>query len=197
MIGFIKGVVDSMDDDKVLLDCMGMGYNIFVPGSTISCLREGDEVKLYTYLSVREDAMNLFGFLSKSELDMFKKLITVSGIGPKGGLSVLSIMTADELRMAIISGDDKMISKAPGIGPKTAMKVIVELKDKVDMLNFISEDLSISAPANPLNEDIVGEAVMALVALGYSQSESVRAIKSVSADVTDVETLIKESLRKL
>lgn len=197
MIGFIKGVVDSMDDDKVLLDCMGMGYNIFVPGSTISCLREGDEVKLYTYLSVREDAMNLFGFLSKSELDMFKKLITVSGIGPKGGLSVLSIMTADELRMAIISGDDKMISKAPGIGPKTAMKVIVELKDKVDMLNFISEDLSISAPANPLNEDIVGEAVMALIALGYSQSESVRAIKSVSADVTDVETLIKESLRKL
>ena len=197
MIGFIKGVVDSMDDDKVLLDCMGMGYNIFVPGSTISCLREGDEVKLYTYLSVREDAMNLFGFLSKSELDMFKKLITVSGIGPKGGLSVLSIMTADELRMAIISGDDKMISKAPGIGPKTAMKVIVELKDKVDMLNFISEDLSISAQANPLNEDIVGEAVMALVALGYSQSESVRAIKSVSADVTDVETLIKESLRKL
>lgn len=197
MIGFIKGVVDSMDDDKVLLDCMGMGYNIFVPGSTISCLREGDEVKLYTYLSVREDAMNLFGFLSKSELDMFKKLITVSGIGPKGGLSVLSIMTADELRMAIISGDDKMISKAPGIGPKTAMKVIVELKDKVDMLNFISEDLSISAQANPLNEDIVGEAVMALIALGYSQSESVRAIKSVSADVTDVETLIKESLRKL
>lgn len=133
MIGFIKGTIEDIEEDRAVVDCNGIGYNIFMPSSVLSNISIGATVKIYTYLAVREDAMNLFGFLGKQDLDIFKKLITVSGIGPKGGLSIMSVMTADEVRMAIITGDHKAISKAPGVGAKTAMKVIVELKDKVNL----------------------------------------------------------------
>lgn len=194
MIGFIKGTIEDIEEDRAVVDCNGIGYNIFMPSSVLANISIGATVKIYTYLAVREDAMNLFGFLGKQDLDIFKKLITVSGIGPKGGLSIMSVMTADEVRMAIITGDHKAISKAPGVGAKTAMKVIVELKDKVNL-----EDVSfVSGAAAPVESNLQKEAVMALVALGYSEHESALAVKKVDGALyEDVETLIKEALRKM
>lgn len=195
MLGFIKGIVEDIEEDKAVVDCNGIGYNVFMPGSMLSQISVGEKVKIYTYLSVREDAMYLFGFLQKQDLDIFKKLITVSGIGPKGGLSIMSVMSADEVRMAIIAGDDKAISKAPGVGAKTAMKVIVELKDKIklDDTAFMSKVTSTTAENGMENE-----AVMALVALGYSQQESVNAVKSVaSSGCDDAAAIIKEALRRM
>lgn len=194
MIGFIKGTIEDIEEDRAVVDCNGIGYNIFMPSSVLANISIGATVKIYTYLAVREDAMNLFGFLGKQDLDIFKKLITVSGIGPKGGLSIMSVMTADEVRMAIITGDHKAISKAPGVGAKTAMKVIVELKDKVNL-----EEVSfVSGAAAPVESNLQKEAVMALVALGYSEHESALAVKKVDGALyEDVETLIKEALRKM
>lgn len=194
MIGFIKGTIEDIEEDRAVVDCNGIGYNIFMPSSVLANISIGATVKIYTYLAVREDAMNLFGFLGKQDLDIFKKLITVSGIGPKGGLSIMSVMTADEVRMAIITGDHKAISKAPGVGAKTAMKVIVELKDKVNL-----EDVSfVSGAAAPVESNLQKEGVMALVALGYSEHESALAVKKVDGALyEDVETLIKEALRKM
>lgn len=194
MIGFIKGTIEDIEEDRAVVDCNGIGYNIFMPSSVLANISIGAIVKIYTYLAVREDAMNLFGFLGKQDLDIFKKLITVSGIGPKGGLSIMSVMTADEVRMAIITGDHKAISKAPGVGAKTAMKVIVELKDKVNL-----EEVSfVSGAAAPVESNLQKEAVMALVALGYSEHESALAVKKVDGALyEDVETLIKEALRKM
>lgn len=194
MIGFIKGTIEDIEEDRAVVDCNGIGYNIFMSLSVLANISIGATVKIYTYLAVREDAMNLFGFLGKQDLDIFKKLITVSGIGPKGGLSIMSVMTADEVRMAIITGDHKAISKAPGVGAKTAMKVIVELKDKVNL-----EDVSfVSGAAAPVESNLQKEAVMALVALGYSEHESALAVKKVDGALyEDVETLIKEALRKM
>lgn len=194
MIGFIKGTIEDIEEDRAVVDCNGIGYNIFMPSSVLANISIGATVKIYTYLAVREDAMNLFGFLGKQDLDIFKKLITVSGIGPKGGLSIMSVMTADEVRMAIITGDHKAISKAPGVGAKTAMKVIVELKDKVNL-----EEVSfVSGAAAPVENNLQKEAVMALVALGYSEHESALAVKKVDGALyEDVETLIKEALRKM
>lgn len=194
MIGFIKGTIEDIEEDRAVVDCNEIGYNIFMPSSVLANISIGATVKIYTYLAVREDAMNLFGFLGKQDLDIFKKLITVSGIGPKGGLSIMSVMTADEVRMAIITGDHKAISKAPGVGAKTAMKVIVELKDKVNL-----EEVSfVSGAAAPAESNLQKEAIMALVALGYSEHESALAVKKVDGALyEDVETLIKEALRKM
>lgn len=194
MIGFIKGTIEDIEEDRAVVDCNEIGYNIFMPSSVLANISIGATVKIYTYLAVREDAMNLFGFLGKQDLDIFKKLITVSGIGPKGGLSIMSVMTADEVRMAIITGDHKAISKAPGVGAKTAMKVIVELKDKVNL-----EEVSfVSGAAAPVESNLQKEAIMALVALGYSEHESALAVKKVDGALyEDVETLIKEALRKM
>lgn len=194
MIGFIKGTIEDIEEDRAVVDCNGIGYNIFMSSSVLANISIGATVKIYTYLAVREDAMNLFGFLGKQDLDIFKKLITVSGIGPKGGLSIMSVMTADEVRMAIITGDHKAISKAPGVGAKTAMKVIVELKDKVNL-----EEVSfVSGAAAPVESNLQKEAIMALVALGYSEHESALAVKKVDGALyEDVETLIKEALRKM
>lgn len=196
MIGFVKGMIDSIEEDRVIIDCNGIGYNVFVPSCVAASLVNKDEAKLYTYLAVREDAMNLFGFLSKQDLDIFKKLITVSGIGPKGGLSIMSVMTAEDLRLAILSGDDKAIAKAPGIGSKTAQKVIVELKDKVKFEDTLYSDLSSKNTAFT-DSDVSKEAIMALVALGYSQQESARAVKNIEGENLDVEAMIKEALRKM
>ena len=131
MISFIKGMVADIEEDKVVIECNQIGYNIFVPASVIGNInRTGEEVKLYTYMSVREDAVTLFGFLAKEELNLFKKMISVSGIGPKGALGILSTLSVDNLKLAILSEDAKSIAKSPGLGAKTASKLILELKTR-------------------------------------------------------------------
>ena len=146
MIAFIKGKVTDITEEAVILENNGIGYRIFTSSMVQAQLSVGSEVKLYTYLNVREDAMQLYGFLTRDDLKIFKLLITVSGIGPKAGLSILSVMSGNDLRYAVMSGDSKAISKAPGVGAKTAQKVILELKDKLKLEDILdaSENAEIS-----------------------------------------------------
>ncbi len=134
MIAYLKGKITDIAEENVVLEVNDIGYNVKITGRTLGMLpAAGEEVKIYTYTYVREDAIHLYGFLTRDDLKMFKLLITVNGIGPKGALAVLSVMDADELRFAIISGDAKAIAKAPGIGGKTAERAILDLKDKVSI----------------------------------------------------------------
>ncbi len=200
MISYIKGTLSAIERDRVIVDVHGIGWGIFMPEQTMAQLPQtGNEVQIYTYLNVKEDAMQLYGFLTRDDLEIFKLLIKVSGIGPKGGLSILSGMSADDLRFAVLSGDAKAISAAPGIGKKTAEKVIIELKDKLDLDDFLqntSDAASVSGTSGTgTDSGIQSEAVQALVALGYGSTESLRAVKQTSPECTTVEDVLKEALK--
>lgn len=202
MIAYIKGRIAEILEDRVILEAGAMGYNIFMPmASAEAVLRKGDEVKLHTYLNVREDAMQLFGFLTRDDLNTFKLLLGVNGIGPKAALGVLSGLTADELRFAVLADDVKTISRAPGIGKKTAQKLILELKDKMDLqeaFELKTEHVRETQGNGSELSDARKEAVEALTALGYSGADALRAVKKV--DMTpemDVETLLKAALKNL
>ena len=194
MISYIKGVIDTVEPDRVIIENNNMGYNVLMSQSATEVLGQGEEIKIYTYLHVKEDAMQLFGFLSKNELEMFKKLISVSGVGPKGGLAILSALPENNLQMAIISGDAKAISKAQGIGAKTAQRIIIELKDKIDL----EEMLEVSSEAISSDNSIQSDAIDALIALGYSKTESFNAVKKISVDENmDVEDILKLALKNI
>ena len=186
MISYVKGELAAIEEQKAIIDVGGIGYGVFMPHQALAMLPSvGNEVKLYTYLNVREDAMQLFGFLTKDDLEIFRLVIGVSGIGPKGGLNILSCMSPDELRFAIMSGDAKMISSAPGIGKKTAEKLIVELRDKVDIEKMLDhaahpEETIQTDMAKTSANEMQSEAVQALVALGYGSAESLRAVKKTA-----------------
>lgn len=198
MIAFVKGVLEDCSGGSIIVDNNGIGYEILVSEHTVSQLPAiGSQIKLYTHFNVREDAMQLFGFLEKSDLQMFQLLITVNGIGPKGALGILSAMSANELRFAIYAQDAKTISKAPGIGKKTAEKMILELKDKVNLQDTISLVESKQEETELLSNAKV-ETIEALEALGYSRSESVKAIQKVpDAKHMNTEELLKASLKHL
>lgn len=192
MISYIRGTLAAMERDKVIVDVQGVGYGVFMPERAMGLLpRIGNEVKLHTYLNVREDAMQLFGFLTRDDLAIFKLLIGVSGIGPKGGLGILSQLSADDLRFAVLAGDVKAISATPGIGKKTAEKLIIELKDKLDL----DEMLHPLGQAETAVNSVQSEAVQALVALGYGSTESLKAVKKVNLENTTVEEVLKEALK--
>lgn len=201
MIAFVRGELVSADADRVVVETGGVGYNILVPQSLLQELpRIGQEVKLYTHFQVREDAMQLFGFLRQDDLEVFRLLLGVSGVGPKVALAVLGTLTPDELRMAVLAGDDKAIAKAPGLGKKTAQKVILELKDKMsldDALGKFSEHAAERTSAAAASA-VVSDAVQALTALGYSASESLKVIKSIEGgESMDVEDLLKIALKNM
>ena len=201
MISYIRGELVAVEKEKVIIDVGGIGYGIFMPESAMGLLPQmGNEVKLYTYLNVREDAMQLFGFLTRDDLEIFKLLIGVSGIGPKGGLSILSKLTADDLRFAIMSGDSKAISAAPGIGKKTAEKVIIELKDKLDIEQILNPSDSETKSAIKMDSsanEVQSEAVQALVALGYGSTETLKAVNKVNSENMTVEEVLKQALKNL
>lgn len=205
MFAFIEGLLDYVADDYCVVDAGGFGINVYISGRTASHLPEpGGHVKLYTYTSVREDAITLYGFDTREDLNMYKKLITVKGIGPKGGLSLLSVMDADTIKVAIVSEDAKKISSAPGIGTKTALMLILELKDKLK----VSDELIIKGITKPelsdykVNDKSVTEemsdAISALVALGYGPADSKKAVLSVDG-AANMESgdLLSAALKKL
>ena len=198
MISYIKGEIADVSEDRIVIENNGIGYNIFVPKSIIQTLPSlGSEMKIYTYPYIREDAMNLYGFLTKDDLNIFKLLIGVSGIGPKGALGILSVITPDELRFAVLSDDVNAIKKAPGIGGKTAQKLIIELKDKLNIEDILNGGEQESSGVNE-TDDIKGQAVQALVALGYSQSSAFKAVNKVGAEsMTDVEDVLKAALKNI
>ncbi len=199
MISYIRGTVEAFEEDKVIVDVGGIGYGIYMSQKSMGCLPPiGNEVKLHTYLNVKEDLMQLFGFLTRDDLHVFKLLIGVSGIGPKGGQSILSVLSPDDLRFAVMADDVKSISSAPGIGKKTAQKLIVELKDKLSIEDAL--DHSLAGTENPTQAfaggDLRSDAVQALVALGYGSTEALKAVKQVdlSADIS-VEEVLKQALK--
>ena len=200
MFAYLNGILADVSEDNCVIDVHDIGYNVKISGHTLSLLPGiGEMLKLYTYTYVKEDAFQLFGFLRKDELDLFKILITVNGIGPKGALALLSSMDADDLRMAIVSQDVKMISKAPGIGKRTAERLILELKDKLaitaSMINREIQQYQEGPASDNVNKK---EAVDALMALGYGHSESVNAVNQVEgAETMDVGDLLKAALVKI
>lgn len=198
MYAYIKGEIVDIAEDNVVLECNNIGYNIKVPFSVIQSLPGiGEDVKIYTYTCVREDAFILYGFLTKDDLWIFKKLITVNGIGPKGALGILSAMSADDLRFAIIAGDSKAIAKAPGIGAKSAERIILDLKDKIDLEPMMTKEPVVST-GQLLNSDAKNEAIEAMTALGYSASEAVKAVKQLAiTDDMDSGMILKEALKIL
>ena len=201
MIAFVKGTIEEITEDNVIVDTGSMGYNIKISAGTASLLPSiGEQIKLYTYTCVREDLFNLYGFLTRDDLEIFKKLITVNGIGPKGGLAVLSVMSADDLRFAIISGDSAAICKAPGIGKKTAERVILDLKDKISLEDTLVHR-EMQAELHPFGQaqsHAQNEAVEALVALGYSGQDALQAVKGVMiTEDMDVETILKLALKNM
>ena len=204
MISYIRGELCDIEEQKAIVDVNGVGYGIYMPQQALSLLPPmGQQVKIHTYLNIREDAMQLFGFLTKEDLNVFRLLIGVNGIGPKAGLNILSCLSPDELRFAVLSGDAKAISATPGIGKKTAEKLILELKDKLnieDMLEHAahggdSEDLA--SGTDTASNTMQAEAVQALTALGYGSAESLRAVKKSSPECSSVADIRKEALKFL
>ena len=206
MISYVSGELTEIFEDMVCVECYGIGYNIAVAKTTLEKLPDiGDNIKLYTYLNVKEDAMNLFGFLNRNELDVFRLLLNVSGVGPKGALSILGALGFEGVCQAILSEDASAIKSAQGIGPKTAQRVIIDLKDKISASGYSLDSEGINPDSNrkpdKLSDDIImirNEAVEGLVALGFSQRDALTAVKEVDlSNCADAESLLKEALKLL
>ena len=208
MFAYVNGFLEDVTVDNAVIDVNGFGINVRISADTASRLPGiGEQIRLYTYTYVKEDAFLLYGFLSRSDLEMFKLCITVSGIGPKGALAILSVMDADSLRFAIMSGDAKAISKAPGVGTRTAQRLILELKDKISIDDtLISREIAagggaegiLTAGSLHIDSEKKKEAVEALVALGYGQAESLKAVNAIEdVETMDSGAILKAALKKL
>lgn len=202
MISFIRGNIADVTESSVIVEAGNIGYEVYMTGAAIEEVsRMKQEVKLYTYFHVREDVMQLYGFLNKDDLQMFRLLLGVNGIGPKAALGVMSGLSTDELRFAVLSDDVKTISKAPGIGRKTAQKMILELKDKLKLEDAFEKKLEHeqeTASGGEALHDGRQEAVEALTALGYSSTDALRAVRKVTdVDPEDVEGILKAALKNL
>ncbi|MDY3917648.1 MAG: Holliday junction branch migration protein RuvA [Candidatus Limivivens sp.] len=201
MIAYVKGEVVRLTESAVILDVNQIGYRVFITGRDAGRMpAAGSVVKLHTYLNVKEDLMQLYGFLDPDDLEVFRLLLNVSGIGPKAAQGVLTALAADDLRFAILSDDVKTISKAPGIGGKTAKKLILELKDKFSLEDAFEQKLAHGEEAvtSGAMNDARSEAVQALTALGYSASDALKAVKN--ADTTDemtTEEVLKAALKQM
>lgn len=202
MIAYVKGTVEYIEEDNVVIDVGGIGYNVKVSADTAARMPGvGEQTKLYTYMNVREDAVSLFGFFSRDDLAVFRQCITVSGIGPKGALAILSTLNADSLRFAILSGDAKAISKAPGIGIKTAERLILELRGKIRAEDtLIAKEMADYSGASNAAADTAQkrEAVEALVSLGYGQAEALKAVNAIEGiEEMDSGAVLKAALKKM
>ena len=200
MISYIKGELSEILPDVIVVEANGIGYNIYVPGSVLGELPSvGSEVKIYTYMNVKEDEISLFGFASKEELSVFTLLIGVSGVGPKAALAILSAATPESLAMAIVTGDEKSLTAAPGVGKKIAQRIILELKDKMAResaatgLDF-SGGAAVSVPAFT---NKATEAAQALAVLGYTSAEVAQALKGVDVETLSLEEIIRQCLKKM
>ena len=202
MISYIHGILAEKEEGYIVVEAGGVGYGINVPLSVLSQLPpEGEELRIYTHYSVREDGQSLYGFLFREDREMFRRLISVNGVGPKGALSILSVLGPDDLRLAIVTGDAKSISRAPGIGQKTAQKVILDLKDKIgnDILLRRSDDMSSEAGLSVSGAaagSAMSEAIDALTVLGYTRIEAARAVRRAEvSEYAGTEEILKQALR--
>lgn len=188
MIRFITGNIQFVEDDAVVVNNQGIGYAVHVPARVMEALQPGGEVSFYTYQHVREDSVDLFGFQDRADLALFRQLISVSGVGPRLALSVLSAASADDVKRAIIHGDVTFLTSIPGVGKKTAERVVLDLKEVVGIL-----------PDQAVGTAVVREqmnTIDALLSLGYSRSEAFNALQHVNAD-DGVEEQVRQALRQL
>ena len=205
MFYYISGKLAHLEPSFAVIDAGGMGYKLTISGTTHASMphhlttQEAPTVKLYTYMAVREDGIELFGFMSEDELSSFKLLITVSGVGPKAAISILSELTPAKLAIAICSDDKKAISRANGIGPKTAARIVLELKDKLKGQSFMdtegtisAEELTVATPSGKKKD-----AEDALTVLGYTRSEAAAVLKTINTDALEVDEIIRQALKKL
>ena len=202
MISFLRGTVAQVSPDRVIVEVGGVGFEVLVSVRDASDMPPaGEEVKLHTYMSVSEDAIRLYGFLSSDDLGVYKTLISVSGVGPKAALGILGAMGANDIRFAVFSDDDKALSRAPGIGAKTAKKLILELKDKLKLEDAIQGGDDFTAPSTTSSAVIDAEltdAVQALTALGYSNSEALRAVRKVKVtERMETQDILKQALKMI
>ncbi len=198
MIGYVKGTLALAGENKVIVDVQGVGYLLSMSMNSMGQLPPaGSEVKLYTYMQVREDAVSLFGFINREEQEMFERLITISGVGPKAALGILGTLNVNDLKFAILSDDAKGIARAPGVGAKTAQRIVMELKDKISLEEAFEERTrSIGAGAEASQTE--SDAIQGLVALGYGAGEALKAVNSVENDGTmTAEQLLKAALKNL
>ena len=205
MISYLKGkYIDRTDEGSLIINVNGIGFEVFVPAELLGrvSFNNDADLELYTYMQVKEDGMSLFGFATLDELSIFKKIISVSGIGPKGGISILSTLNREQLIMAVLDENSDLIAKAPGIGKKTAAKLVLELKDKFKLADALNGSISAAdvaaAPASKADEGIISDAIAALVSLGYTSAESTKAVRAVqiTEDMT-VDRLLSLSLRNI
>ncbi len=198
MIGYIKGTVEDIQADSIILEKNGIGFRIYTSKLAMeSFLHAKNEVKMYTYMNVREDDISLYGFPTKEELDTFQLLLTVNGIGPKAALSVLSFLSVADLTYAVMSGDTKAITRANGIGVKGANRIIMELRDKLK-LEEIPGNTDVHITDTNQAGDSISDTILALVSLGYSESEARNAIMRIEhAGDMDSETLLKNALKQI
>ena len=195
MYEYIKGRFIGINKDYVVVDNNNIGYKIFTSGNTMSQMPPTDsEVLLYVQQILREDFIGLYGFITKDELAMFNLFLTINGVGAKATLSLLSICTVRNLKYAILTGDEKTLTKAPGVGKKTAQRIILELKDKIHLEDMMEDDVAHETIIEM--DSVVNEVFGALIALGYSEKEAEKAVKAVGKDGT-VEEMIKRCLRHL
>ncbi len=197
MFAYIKGTVEDINENGIVIESNDIGFDILCSRAVISSADLHKEMKVYTHLNVKEDDMSLFGFIDKEERRIFRLLIGISGIGPKGALAILSTLSLDELKMAVISEDYKAISKANGIGTKTAQRVVIDLKDKIGIAD-ISFNNELDGLQENVSNDNITDTVMALVSLGYSNTQALQTIKKVPGyKDMQVEKLLKETLKKI
>jgi len=197
VFAYIKGMLDYKGTDSIVVEANGVGYRIYTPFSTLEKIGQvGETVKVFTHLHVREDAMTIYGFLTQEELEMFELLISVSGVGPKAALSLISTVSPSRFGLAVITGDANTIVKAQGIGKKIAQRIILELKDKIKKEQLESFDSDTDTSSIPAEGDSArSEAVSALMVLGYNHAEARKAVSSVYSEEMDVELIIKKALQ--
>lgn len=197
MIGYIKGTLEFIGENFVIIENNGIGYNVFVTANTASRLTKSvGDAKLFIDMNVKEDSISLYGFITKEELEMYRKLISISGVGPKGAISILSALAPSQVSMAIITGDIKMLTVGQGIGKKTAERIILELKDKIKTEDAVATDFGTVAK-NDISSQEKTEAIDALVSLGFSRSEAYKVVIDVYANNMDTPDIISLALKKL
>ena len=198
MFYYLKGEVALIDLNLVVLDCGGVGFSVNTTTNTISRLKIGQQERLYTYCSIREDAFDIFGFSQKSELDCFKQLISINGVGPKAALAILSSVTPDGLRMAVVTQNEKTLTAAPGVGKKIAQRILLELKDKMGAVAEFDVGASDGGVVMPTGPDTnAAEAIMALQVLGYDQNSINAALKGIDTKTLATQDIIKAALKAM
>ena len=198
MFYYLSGTVEIVEANLVVIDCGGVGFCVNTTTNTISHLKNGENCRLYTYCSIREDAFDIYGFYGRQELESFKLLISVTGVGPKAALAILSSVSPDGLSMAVLTQNDKMLTAAPGVGKKIAQRILLELKDKMKSVTEI--DLSSGGNAvlsTPTAGGKLSEAIQALQVLGYDQTSIHTALKGIDSDALEVQDIIKMALKAM